>query len=355
MADAKAKTSKVWLIRAGRHGEDEDAALSEGRAIIGFNDVGNLTAFQDVEAVAKAMFKSDSDPNENRANNRARQIWAFYSYANVNDIVVLPLKTRPGQIAVGIVMGPYQYINIAGEKRHTRKVNWVKPDVARSTFKQDMLYSFGALMTVCRVQRNNAEHRVYEVLCGKPDPGYEEVQDTILTTDAPGASDSGAPIDLSQAAQDEVIAYVRKKFKAHDLARLVGSVLQAQGYVANVSPPGPDGGADILAGRGPLGLDAPTLCVQVKATEAAADVKILRELIGTMDTFKATQGLLVCWGGFTQPLKNEGRQHVFKIKLWDQSDLVNAIYKSYDKLDPGIQAELPLKMTWVLVREDAQD
>ena len=74
-----------------------------------------------------------------------------------------------------------------------------------------------------------------------------------------------------------------------------------------------------------------------------------------MDTFKATQGLLVCWGGFTQPLKNEARQHVFKVRLWDQSDLVNALYESYDKLDPEIQAELPLKKTWILVREDAQE
>ncbi len=355
MADPKAKVSKVWLIRAGRHGEDEDAALSEGRTIIGFNDVGNLSAFKDVEAVAKAIFKADSDPNENRANNRARQIWAFYNYADVNDIVVLPLKTRPGQIAVGRITGPYQYTKIAGENRHTRKVNWVKPDVARSIFKQDLLYSFGAFMTVCRVQRNNAELRVFEVLSGKPDPGYEEAADIAVIADVREASDSTASINLSQAVQDEVIAYVRKKFKAHDLARLVGSVLRAQGFVANVSPPGPDGGADILAGRGPLGLDAPTLCVQVKATEAAADVKIFRELIGTMDTFKATQGLLVCWGGFTQPLKNEARQHVFKVKLWDQSDFVNAIYESYDKLDPEIQAELPLKKTWILVREDTQE
>lgn len=84
-------------------------------------------------------------------------------------------------------------------------------------------------------------------------------------------------------------------------------------------------------------------------------MRILRELVGAIDTFKANQGLLVCWGGFTQPLKNEARQHVFRVRLWDQSDIVNAVYRSYDRLAPEIQAELPLKKVWMLVREDAQE
>jgi restriction system protein len=93
----------------------------------------------------------------------------------------------------------------------------------------------------------------------------------------------------------------------------------------------------------------------VKASESAADVKLLRELVGTMDSFKAGQGLLVCWGGFTQPLKNEARQNAFKVRLWDQSELVQAIYRTYEKLTPEIQAELPLKKSWMLVREDIEE
>ena len=346
--------SKVWLMRAGGHGEDEEAALSEERVIHGSRAIGDLSAYKDVKAIAKALSEVAAS-NENRAASWARQLWAFYSQAQVNDIVVLPLKTRPGQIALGRIKEPYEYAMIAGEYRHTRRVNWLRPDVARSTFKQDLLHSFGAFMTVCRIRRNNAEQRVSAVLAGQSDPGFEESSDATGSADLVEASDSAAIIDLAQAAQDEVVAYLRKQFKAHDLARLVGSVLEAEGYVTHVSPPGPDGGADILAGRGPLGLDGPTLCVQVKATAAAADVKILRELIGTMDSFKANQGLLVCWGGFTQPLMNEARQHSFKIRLWGEAEIVNAIYRVYGKLAPEVQAELPLKQIWMLVREDVSD
>ncbi len=346
-------SAKVWLMRAGGRGEDEETALSEGRVIIGFRVAGDLSTYSDVDALAKVLFKADEAPNEDRAANRARQLWAFSRTAQVGDMVVLPLKTRPGQVALGRITGPYEHAAIAGEKRHTRKVNWIKPDVPRSTFKQDLLYSFGAFMTVCRIQRNDAEHRVAEVLAGRPDPGFTETEESVEAKEpAQMATDKAAAIDLAQAAQDELVAYIRKQFQAHDLARLVGAVLEAEGYVTHVSPPGPDGGADILAGRGPLGLGSPTLCVQVKATEAAADVKIFRELLGTMDSFKADQGLLVCWGGFTQPLKQEARLRVFKVRLWDQSDIVNAVYRSYDKLSAEIQAELPLKRVWMLVRED---
>lgn len=346
-------SDKVWLMRTGARGEDDDTALTGGRVLIGFRDAQDLTSYPDVDSLTEALLRADQNPNQDRAANRARQAWAFGRTAKEGDIVVLPLKTRPGQIALGRLSGPYEYTMIAAEKRHTRKVTWIKPDVARSAFKQDLLYSFGAAMTVCRIQRNDAEHRVAEVLAGKPDPGYVDPDGSVEKKgEVETASDAAAVINLAQAAEDEVVAHVRKHFQAHELARLVAAVLEAERYVTTVSAPGPDGGADILAGCGPLGLDSPTLCVQVKATESAADVKVFRELVGTMDTFKADQGLLVCWGGFTQPLKQEARQKVFKVRLWDQSDIVNAVYRTYDKLAPEIQAELPLKRVWMLVRED---
>ena len=54
--------------------------------------------------------------------------------------------------------------------RHTRAVKWQRPDVPRTAFEQDLLYSFGAFMTVCNISRNDARTRVAAVLAGKPDP-----------------------------------------------------------------------------------------------------------------------------------------------------------------------------------------
>lgn len=343
--------TQIWLVRGGGHGEDEQVALSSGLAVIGFKPVPDLHNFQDLPMLQAALLARDEHSRENRAANHARQLWAFANAMQLGDVVVMPLKTAPGHLALGRVNGPYEHAMVGGELRHVRKVKWQRIDLPRSTFKQDLLYSFGAFLTVCRITRNKAEKRVLAVLDGAADPGYEQapVKGAPAITDI---GESAATIDLGQAAQDEIVAYMRDKFPAHDLARLVDAVLQAEGYVTHLSPPGPDGGADILAARGPLGLDGPTLCVQVKATTAAADVKVLRELVGTMEAFKASQGLLVSWGGFTGPLRNEARPLVFKVRLWDQSELVQAIYRTYDRLGAEIQAELPLKTAWLLVRED---
>jgi len=71
-----------------------------------------------------------------------------------------------------------------------------------------------------------------------------------------------------------------------------------------------------------------------------------------MQSFKAEQGLLVCWGGFNRAVQSESKQGHFSVRLWESKDLVEAIYRNYEHLPAEIQAELPLKRVWVLVSED---
>ncbi len=340
---------KLWMVRAGRHGEDEDVALNQGYAIAGFRSIDDLTRFKSFEDLVAHFRSQDPGGRVRSAEVYARQMIAFRDKISMGDLIVLPLKTHRGQIAIGRVRGAYQFAEVVGEKRHVRKVEWIRPDLPRSAFQQDLLYSFGTFITICRITRHGAEHRVEQVLQGKTDPGYEGEK-----KEHDDEQEVLRPLDIAQAAHDEIIASVRARFPGHDMARLVEALLQAEGLVTQRSAPGPDGGADILAARGMLGLDQPTLCVQVKATDAPADVTTFRALQGTMTSFQASQGLLVCWGGFTQPVRSEARQHTFRIRLWDQSDLVEALYRAYDRLPEEIQAELPLKRVWVLVREDLE-
>jgi restriction system protein len=71
-----------------------------------------------------------------------------------------------------------------------------------------------------------------------------------------------------------------------------------------------------------------------------------------MSNFGANQGLLVSWGGFTQPVLDESRLSFFTVRLWDSNDLIKAIFKYYYKLSDSLQAELPLKRMWALVLEE---
>lgn len=41
----------VWLVRAGRHGEEEQACLDMGMSIIGFMEMGDLSPFVKYEDI----------------------------------------------------------------------------------------------------------------------------------------------------------------------------------------------------------------------------------------------------------------------------------------------------------------
>ena len=343
---------KVYIARAGRNGEDEETALDNDMAIVGFREVPDLGEAGNYQAVVKLVKHAFPDQKPRAQTNFAGQLFTFAHAMQEGDIIVLPRKLT-SQIALGLVTGSYSYRNVNSKPRHTRPVNWKLTDVPRTHFQQDLLYSFGAFLTVCNISRNDAARRIQSVLSGKPDPGPESA--TLKPTSSDLKDDSREPLpDLLEVANDQIVAHIQARFVGHSLTRLVDSVLQADGWVTKVSPPGPDGGVDILAGSGPLGLDAPRLCVQVKSQNSPADVTVYRTLQGTMQTFGAQQGLLVCWGGYNNVVLKESKQAHFTVRLWDSRDLVKAIYRHYDRLPAEIQADLPLQRVWMLVAEDSE-
>lgn len=347
------ETPKIYLARAGGNGEDEDRALEHNIAIIGFQEVPSLTSATDYDGIHKIVAQAFPDAKPRAVGNFAGQLYAFAVAMKEGDLVVLPRKLT-SQIAIGLVTGPYEHRQIGDTFRHARSVKWLQTDLPRTVFEQDLLYSLGAFMTVCNISRNDAERRVAAVAQGKPDPGPSVLLDTEAAQPDLGEPPEGLP-DLSQLAHDQIVAHIQARFSGHSLVDLVNAVLRADGWVTRPSSPGADGGVDILAGRGPLGLDEPRLCVQVKSQNSPADVTVYRTLQGTMQTFSAHQGLLVCWGGFNKAVLSESRTGHFSVRLWNSGDLVEAIYRTYERLPAEVQAELPLKRGWLLVVEDSEN
>ena len=132
------------------------------------------------------------------------------------------------------------------------------------------------------------------------------------------------------------------------MGRLVASILEAQGYVTHRSPTGADKGVDILAAPAPMGFGDPKICVQVKSSDSSLDRPTLDQLIGTMQNMNAQYGLLVSWGGFKSSVDKEKASQFFKVRLWDQNDLIDNFLPHYDELDDEIRAEIPLKRIWTL-------
>ncbi len=347
----------VWLVRAGSHGESEAAALTEGLSIIGWSEMPDLSGVKTREELRDLVEQAYPDASANKVSNYVGQLWSFCGRMHEGDLVVLPSKTRSA-IAIGQIIGPYQYRpEMPGRGTHVRPTKWLQTDIPRAAFGQDLLYSFGAFMTVCQITRNSAEARVKAVLEGKPDKALPLPKAPDVAA-AQTSSEAGEPdqevADLEAYARDQIMGHLGRSFRGHDLSRLVNELLQAQGYRTQFSLPGPDGGVDIIAGAGPMGFDLPRLCVQVKSSDAPVDVGVLRELQGVMKNFGAQQGLLVSWGGFKGSVLQESRRLFFEIRLWDAGDLVSTLLQHYDRLPEDIQAELPLKRIWVLVPEDGE-
>lgn len=334
----------VWLVRAGRHGEREELALNSGISELLWHEMPDLSKIESWDELKELFMEVYPDSSKHSAANQIGQIWAFLKRMEIGDLILLPSKFR-ASIAIGEIKGPYEYrSDLDNIPMHTRRVKWINTDIPRTAFEQDLLYSMGAFMTVCQIQRNNAEERIKKVLKGKIDKlsGIEDIDDISEEEE----------VDVESVARDQIVDFVNRKFKGHELSRLVEAVLQAQGYVTEISKPGPDGGVDILAGTGPMGFGEPRLCVQVKSSQSAVDVTVLRGLQGSMTNFGAEQGLLVSWGGFTRAVYEEARLNFFKVRLWDSNDLIKAILKNYDALSDSLQAELPIKRIWALVIEE---
>jgi restriction system protein len=340
----------VWLVRAGEHGEQEDFALQHGLAVIGWNQLPDLSPIKSREDLAQLMKKTYADEPPKRLINWTGQVWAFRNRIQIDDLVVLPLKRRSA-IAIGQVTGAYKYRAEGDEGLHSRVVKWLKTDFPRSPalFGQDLLYSLGAFMTVCEIRRNDAEKRIRGIIQGKFMSAPVPVSVSDSTED-----EGGLPTDIGLYAEDQIRQYIEQRFKGHGLARLVDAVLKATGYSTIVSPPGPDGGIDIVAGRGPMGFDQPRLCVQVKSSSGPVNVDILQRLHGSMKKVGADQGLLVSWGGFNSKVPAEARDQFFVVRLWDSGELIQAILDNYEKMSPEIQAELPLKRVWILVHSSPE-
>lgn len=339
----------LWLVRAGRSGEREDFALDHNVVVIDWDDLPDLSRVRSRGDVEVLIRKALLDAKPEAIRSWAAQIFAFVSRIALDDYVALPLKRR-SMIAIGRVTSPYKYeaMNPSGA-RHARSVAWINQEIPRTAIPQDILYSLGAFSTVCQISRNDAENRLVAIATG------QSASQSLPPPDEPTAS---APTvearrDLKVDSNDEIRKYIAERFRGHDLARLVEAVLTAQGYFTFLSPPGADGGVDILCGRGDLGLDQPRICVQVKSTDGPIDITTVRQLDGVMNRFAATHGLFVSWGGFRRDRNAENLREFFRIRLWNSDDLIDAVTSCYERLPPEIQNELPLQRIWALVIEDS--
>ena len=101
-----------------------------------------------------------------------------------------------------------------------------------------------------------------------------------------------------------------------------------------------------------MGFGDQKICVEVKSATDPIGREVADKLLGAVDKFRATQGLLVSWGGFRSNVRKELASSFFKLRLWSRSELLEQLFDNYEALDEEIRAELPLKRMWTVALKE---
>lgn len=345
----------LWLVRGGSYGEHESKFIDENKVCLTWGELTatDLTKIADYDGIKQRVIQQFPNEPVRKLGNWSGQVWAFALAMKEGDWIVMPRKNK-STIAIGEIKSQCKFeASAPNDYKHYREIKWLEAEIPRSNFDQDVLYSFGAFLTVCEIKRNDAEARVRAMAKnGWHVPAIGATKAKVTgTPNNDAATDTAtddAGVDLEQLAKDAIAKLIIQKFKGHGMARLVDAILRAQGFTTYLSPEGPDKGIDILAGSGAFGFNDPKICVQVKSGDTPADHPEFTHLIGAMQSVQADYGLFVSWSDFKQTVNKEEAAKFFKVRLWNQNDLIEQLLLNYDKLDQNIRAEIPLKRIWLV-------
>src|SRR5690606_8643833 len=133
MNELKKTIMKLWTVRAGRHGQQEQICLDEKLITIGWDDLPDLKTFKARDHLFD-VYQEIYQQGNVKAGITVGQIWRFANEIAIGDLVALPSKFQP-VIHIGKVTGEYKH----EQKReifHWRKVSWLQT-IPRAAFDQD--------------------------------------------------------------------------------------------------------------------------------------------------------------------------------------------------------------------------
>ena len=151
----------LWLVRAGSRGQYETKFLDDNRIYLTWDGLSeDLSKIKDKLSLYNFLLEKYSDEKQGTIRNWTGQLWIIPKEMKKGDWVVLPSKKKAA-IHFAEITGSYvNEPNNSDPFYHFRDVKWIATDIPRSNFEQDLLYSFGAAMTICQIKRNDAENRI---------------------------------------------------------------------------------------------------------------------------------------------------------------------------------------------------
>jgi restriction system protein len=307
---------------------------------IGWVDAGDLSELPDDREAFKEhlriLYPTKSEP---WVANAAGQLLRFRHGMRRDDLIVYPQKSDR-TINIGQIAGAYAYLpTVSSRYPHQRQVTWLKAGLPRDPFSQGCLYELGAAMSVFTIKTHRDE--ILAVLS----TAAGAVAD-VGELDVAGTSEEDEPTvkRITELTHDYILKTFNTELKGHPFAQFCGWLLEAIGYVAQVSPPGNDRGIDIEATEDPLGVKPPLLKVQCKSGTGATGAPDVQALNGTLADQEL--GLFISVGGFTAAAR-QSAAGMPRMRLLGAEDLVDLVLSHYPSLADEAKEALRLRRIWM--------
>jgi restriction system protein len=338
----------------GLHHRGAHEFVSERIVAIGWPDAGDLTDLPEDREQFKARLRVNfPDRNEAWVANAAGQLLRFRHVMNVGDLLVYPRKADR-TINIGRIAGDYAFEpGISSRYPNRRPIEWLRTELPREQFSSGCRYELGCALSVFTLKEHKAE--LLAALDGKvalDEVGAVQEAESPGTAIEPVSEDEPDVARISELTGDFILTAFNTSLKGHEFARFCGWLFEALGYSVRVSPPGADGGIDIMATEDPLGVSRPLLKVQCKSGSGASKPNEVQALNGTLA--ESELGVFISVGGYTPPAIQAARG-MPKMRLIGPDELLELVLTHYPQLPDEAKQAIPLRRVWMPDRPTASD
>lgn len=315
---------RVWYFRPQRDGDFGRLLMDEGLITAEFGVRADLSEHYELGQVMDAV--TEANPNESRGRIRSMstQLNALVNEMQPGDLALCALPGGGGfgigQVGPGLAEDP--------DGRPARSVRWLREPVPRAAVLPDLLTVTASYVPLTEVTRPGILDRIRGLIRDGIDPGPT----------GPFFTGPASLETLIAAEACRIRDRIGAVFTGHAMAELTGELLRAQGLRVQVGAPGPDGGVDLIAGGGPLGLAPPRLVGQVKSGLQVAGDETLQALIGNLHGSGADAALIVSWSGLTRQARARAHAMGFRVRIWDAEEILRLFLEHQDRLPERIRS-----------------
>lgn len=322
-------TRRVWHFRPSREGPFGQLLTERGVISAEFGVREDLSEHFEPGQILDAVETANPNEKRTRIRSMSTQLNALVNEMTPGDLVLCSLpcgaRVRVGMLEPDLLEDP--------DGRPARGLRWLCDPVPKEALMPDLRTAQGAHVPITEVSRPGITDRICALIRDGRDPG---------PVGASGPAPATLEALISQEA-DKVRDRVGAAFTGHAMAGLVGELLKAEGFTVSVGQPGPDGGVDLLAGSGPLGVGSPRLVGQVKSGQQVAGDETLQALLGNLHGSGADTALLVCWSGVTRQARARAASMGFRVRVWDGEEVVRRLLDAYDRMPGWVRDRIRLE------------